>query len=57
MTFLILRHKDIPMNLIEWEVFDPQDGRAIATTRDQIVAEFLAIRWGMDYARVGEGWL
>jgi hypothetical protein len=54
-VFSILTHKDI--NMTVWEVFDPRDGKAIVTTGSQITAEFLAIRWNMDYAKVGEGWL
>jgi len=41
----------------EYEVFDPQNGKAIVTTRTHVVAMMLAIRWSMDYAKTGEGWL
>jgi hypothetical protein len=57
-VFLFLSlDKDITMKTLDWEVFDPRDGKAIVTTHSQITAEFLAIRWDMDYAEGGEGWL
>lgn len=40
-----------------WEVFAPRDGVPVLITRFRVVARVVAWYRGLDFARVGEGWL
>jgi len=42
---------------IMWEVFDPRVGTAVFTTRFEWVARLVARCRGLDFDRVGEGWV
>ncbi len=53
-TYRIARMEEMSMR---YEVFNPDDGFTIFTTRFELAARFVSWLCGLDYAVAGKGWL